>query len=303
MPINATWCLSNNVGDVMTPWLIEKITGEVPLWSTYTSAIPKLMVCGSILNHASPYTTVWGAGLADSNDELGLEGVSVNAVRGPLTAWRVAREGKSVSHVGDPAMMAPMFHEAAFSPREKAPHRLGVVAHYVNQVEFYKWAREMDVPFINVFDSPEQFIGRLTQCQTIISSSLHGLILADAYQIPCVWVAGTNKLGGDGFKFHDRQALRNLLVSDNLPQALALFLKTQVDPLKSYHHLTAPHILQLPRDVSQLAADIEKVCPPADFAPVVSGLIESCPLELTPPADSAEKPEQPTTKPEKEGKQ
>ncbi len=61
--INATWCISSNVGDLSTPFLIEKITGEK---SIYAAPQPEMQLlgCGSILNLAQARNVVWGAGLA-----------------------------------------------------------------------------------------------------------------------------------------------------------------------------------------------------------------------------------------------
>ena len=43
----------------------------------------------------------------------------------------------------------------------------------------------------------------LASCECIISSSLHGLIIADSYCVPNKRVILTNRVSGDGFKFHD----------------------------------------------------------------------------------------------------
>ena len=47
-------------------------------------------------------------------------------------------------------------------------------------------------------------INELCSCKMIISSSLHGLILSDAYNIPNVWIKIEYSLGGkDYFKYND----------------------------------------------------------------------------------------------------
>ena len=43
----------------------------------------------------------------------------------------------------------------------------------------------------------------ISECECIISSSLHGLIIADSFLIPNQMVHLTDKLYGDGFKFDD----------------------------------------------------------------------------------------------------
>ena len=56
---------------------------------------------------------------------------------------------------------------------------------------------------IDVQDTPQNVVEKIAKCKTIISSSLHGLIIADSLGIPNVHVVVTDKLLGDGFKFDD----------------------------------------------------------------------------------------------------
>jgi hypothetical protein len=43
----------------------------------------------------------------------------------------------------------------------------------------------------------------MVSCDVIVSTSLYGLIVADAYGIPCVWLSVGDNIRGGMFKFHD----------------------------------------------------------------------------------------------------
>ena len=46
-------------------------------------------------------------------------------------------------------------------------------------------------------------IDQIKSCENIISSSLHGLIVSDAYGIPNVWIKISDNINGGEFKFKD----------------------------------------------------------------------------------------------------
>ena len=43
----------------------------------------------------------------------------------------------------------------------------------------------------------------MLSCENIASSSLHGLIVSDAYGIPSIWIKLSNNIIGNDFKFYD----------------------------------------------------------------------------------------------------
>jgi hypothetical protein len=56
---------------------------------------------------------------------------------------------------------------------------------------------------IDVRREPEAVFRDVAACESILSSSLHGLITADSFRIPSAWAGLSDKVIGDGFKFRD----------------------------------------------------------------------------------------------------
>lgn len=281
--IKATWCISNNIGDVLTPWLIEKITGQLPLYVPFDVRTPKFMVTGSILNHAVEYTTVWGAGLAEK-EHGAKEGVNAVAVRGPLTARQIRMQsGIPVEVVGDPALLMPRFYK----PEARQLYEVGICPHYVHQDEFQRWIGDKPIKLLNVFDSPEKFVDDLLSCKVVYSSSLHGLILADAYGIPSHWIEGISPLGGDGMKFTDHLVIRDYLSQSRPAEGenpevdgyskLCEYIITPEASLELRIPIIKFHIEQLPKEIDKLRDSIIDNKPP-DFTPVCDALWKVCPF-------------------------
>ncbi|MFH1718520.1 MAG: polysaccharide pyruvyl transferase family protein [Planctomycetota bacterium] len=250
-PIYATWCISNNIGDALTPWLIKKITGRLPLYVEPGESFPKYMVTGSILNHSTDYTTVWGAGFAQFDDCVQGKPVAY-AVRGHISQGRLAfQNGIHAPVVGDPALLLPRF----YNPKPEKKCRVGFIPHYVHQKETILWLRGRDdIKLINVFDSVEDFVQDLLECEVVYSSSLHGLIIADAYGIPRHWYNGTNRLGGDGAKFADYYSL----------------VKCE--------NFSRPHIYELPADIEELYKRAARNEPP-NVKEICDNLWSCCPFK------------------------
>lgn len=60
--------------------------------------------------------------------------------------------------------------------------------------------------FIDIQNYPtwHNFIDQILSCEMILSSSLHGIIVADAYGVPNLWCKFTDyEAPGKGFKFKD----------------------------------------------------------------------------------------------------
>jgi pyruvyltransferase len=82
-----------------------------------------------------------------------------------------------------------------------------LVPHYVDidNPVIHALARKhpREIKVIDVRREPEAVFRDVGACESILSSSLHGLITADSFGIPSAWIELSSKVLGDGFKFRD----------------------------------------------------------------------------------------------------
>ncbi|MCE8031830.1 MAG: polysaccharide pyruvyl transferase family protein [Halomonas sp.] len=195
-----------NVGDALTPYLIEKLTGKVA-YRVRSNTVDHLLGVGSIMHLAKRRSLVWGSGIIDPEWLPGrdvLESARFFAVRGRLTLELLAANGADVATValGDPALVMPQLY---CPKRRSTKYRIGLVPHYADrEAPMVRYmASQSGVRLIDVRQQPEPFIDAICECETVVSSSLHGLILSDGYCIPNLWVRFSDGLIGGEFKFHD----------------------------------------------------------------------------------------------------
>jgi hypothetical protein len=193
-----------NFGDILNPYIVEKLTGVPPRRARSGDSSPgRILAIGSVIKFARRGTQVWGTGTPRMTDALDAE-ADYRAVRGPKTRELVLRSGGQVQELyGDPALLLPLI----FSPKVEKKHKLGLIRHYTHANVQLKVEDVREIHILRVgYDDTEEFIRELLSCEHILSTSLHGLIVAHAYGIPTRWCdmgkAG-RRISGDGIKFLD----------------------------------------------------------------------------------------------------
>jgi Polysaccharide pyruvyl transferase len=63
------------------------------------------------------------------------------------------------------------------------------------------------VRVVNVHQPAERVVREISASAAVITTSLHGLVTADAYGIPAVWTMLEPPLSGGSFKFHDYESV------------------------------------------------------------------------------------------------
>jgi len=200
-----------NVGDALNPYLVSKITKK-RVYETKSNLFEHILGVGSILHFASSKSIVWGSGIIDPTILPKIDTIlqlKVTSLRGIKTKELLIEKGLAVYDcpLGDPAILMPLF----YNPSVIKKFKVGVVPHYVdNETEVIEYLATLPgVCIIDVANSPEEFVDHLCQCETIISSSLHGLILSDAYKIPNIWAVFSDNILGGRFKFTDYYSTTN----------------------------------------------------------------------------------------------
>ena len=212
---------TKNFGDGMN-WFIFKhfipsngphqnhhIAFQVPRVKRHPENEPCLFGAGSILSaipHDKDHDVICGSGFI--SDKQPVEAVKeFISVRGPRTRQRFLDAG-----IDCPAI----YGDLGLLMRCLAPHlavtkkyKVGIIPH----CEDYRLPSVADAversagswTVINILqsDNPYKFLRELQECELILSSSLHGIVVADSYGIPAHHVVLSDKVVGGDFKFRD----------------------------------------------------------------------------------------------------
>lgn len=213
--VQATWYKGyRNVGDAVVEPLLNHFGYQMEYVPNMTNG--KFLGVGSIMSWLRDGDTVWGTGCI-RDKEIERYNVNFLAVRGPLT--RDLIKGSEVPEIyGDPAILLPLL----YNPKVEKKHNVGYLPHYVDK-ELVR--NKVDV-FIDVEDDWQNIVRQIKSCRKIVTSSLHGIILAEAYGVPVEWVRYSNRILGGDFKFQDyflgterrRQTYGPILPPDNMTQ-------------------------------------------------------------------------------------
>jgi len=202
--MKAFWASESNFGDALTPVIIQKFSGRPPE-KVGRGIAGKLLCVGSVLSCLKDGDTVYGSGFQGADEWLSIgrpKGVEVSCVRGPLSRERLLAAGVGCPEVyGDPALLLPVL----FPVPRRPMYDIGVVPHYVDFARLSK-LRSRGVLVIDVNSGVQTVIRELAKCAKVVSSSLHGVIAAEAYGIPAAWAVAGDKVCGKGFKFRDYYA-------------------------------------------------------------------------------------------------
>lgn len=189
--------ISDNVGDLISLVVVRSVAESLGLdFERATPETRKLFAVGSILEMAVQGATVWGSGLR--HPILAPHGVTldVRAVRGPLTREALIKIGHACPDVfGDPGILLPRFYQ----PRPEKRRSFLVVPHFLREKEILANYPQNAVSTLT--SDWRGFIDAIAAADLVISGSLHGIVLAEAYGVPAILLASA--MDQERFKYDD----------------------------------------------------------------------------------------------------
>lgn len=217
--------LNSNWGDDINYWFLKNIIknpirlfNESPI--AFRNNDVNYLVIGSTISLLTKSNSIiWGAGCIDERPLPSIP-KQILAVRGPLTRKHLISQGLDCPEVyGDPALLLPLFYKPTYTKK----HKVGLI-HHVSDKPFN--INGCHLISMSGYSNWTDVIDEICSCDIIASSSLHGLIVSEAYGIPNVWTE-SNKLIGGHFKFFDFFSS----IHANVEEPLRISEKTNVTDL------------------------------------------------------------------------
>ena len=168
---------------------------------------------------------------------MDLPAAQVTALRGKRTLQSLGCRAKDSIQLGDPGLLAGLLTE-----KKPSRYKLGIIPHWS---EFLQpalaplVAMSPEILLIDPCAGAREVLDNICRCEHILSSSLHGLIVADALGIPNAWLRlnlGYEDQAGMGeFKYRDYYSIFGLDQIAFLTPEEATGLDAILDPMASYH--------------------------------------------------------------------
>lgn len=223
-----------NWGDDLNYYLLRKLTGRpVICYHNFKLAkwllLKNYMCIGTMMDAddvINAQTVVWGSGVSGQERSF-VHPRNILSVRGPKTKEFCDRyQVKCPEVYGDPALLLPLVYwpergagdkfqvsgskfQVSSSKFQVPKYKMGIIPHVVDQQHPViqeireKYADEILIIDLAHYERWTDVIDQICSCEKILSSSLHGIIVSDAYQVPNCWITLSGEAIIGHFKFLD----------------------------------------------------------------------------------------------------
>ncbi len=198
MKIHVHTCQRKNIGDEFNLWFWEEMLGRDLI--TLMPDDQLLVGIGTVLNSKLPTASILhilgsGVGYGQSN-ELITKNWKIHFVRGYLSA-RALKIDKQYA-ISDPGILISQLRPQACGktiPISFMPH-IGI-----DSVRYRSFIESMGWNYISPSDEENHILQQIAASEKLITSAMHGAIIADSYRTPWLPIITSNEILP--FKWHD----------------------------------------------------------------------------------------------------
>lgn len=178
------------------------------------------ILIGSVLRNCDSNSIICGTGFISENADLGSLGwtfknnvynvpKNILFVRGKKTRDKFIKMGVNCPEsYGDLGLLLPLVYKMKKSNIYK--YKVGILPHYVDkerldQIKKFLNDNNISYTILNIMSAHkcQNLINELSECEFLITSTLHGIILGIAYNIKTIWIKFSSQATGNDFKYHD----------------------------------------------------------------------------------------------------
>lgn len=241
--------LGDYLGFVVTGWMLQQRGLSL---DDYVDKKKHLLTVGSGAVKSYQNMTIWGSGVERELPQRfrrffqksWFRKLDIRAVRGPLSRKYLMKLGHQVPEVyGDPAILMPLIYGGLTGGGKE--YEVSVIPQLVTEKGIREKYPDAHIISMNTNDY-ESVIDQIVQSKLIISSSLHGVILADAYGVPSVWYRGLRK--DIDFKYLDYYA-STVRKPETIPTSIEEAMNTDPLPLPDLKPLQEGLLKSFPYDL------------------------------------------------------
>lgn len=283
MKLPLYWCPISNFGDALNPEIFEKIGGFEPCYeNAHFAAVSGI---GSILENfleisqrpksaklplhvfSSGFHFEAGKSLYHQNvvlPETFCRPMQFWAVRGHLTYQRILQIfGNALPPprvLGDGGLLA----DRLLPRTRKAEWRVGIVPHYDEKNQPVFSFLEQSICGARILDitlPPMAFLEELMQCETVLSTAMHPLIVCDSLGIPNMWI----RLQNDKipyYKFADYYSVYGIIPRPFLLQEENMTL-LNADYVRRHYVVSGERVMEIKKNLHQCLIQMKKEIAPS----------------------------------------
>ena len=240
--------LGDSLGLVVVNWMLSCKGLSL---DDYVEKKKHLLTIGSGSIKSYQNMTIWGSGvmrkinvpIKRAFQKSWFRKLDIRAVRGPLSRDYLMELGHKCPEVyGDPAILMPLIYSGG---EQSKKYGVSIIPQLVTEKQIREQYPDAHIISMNT-DDYKSVIDQILQSELVISSSLHGIILADAYGVPSVWYRGLDS--AIDFKYKDYYASTGRTL-EHVPDTIEEALSVEPLPLPDLKSLQEGLINTFPYDL------------------------------------------------------